>query len=65
MPDILRYFEYMHLRHENLRQISGEFYSLAHLLQDKLPESEQKQVMFQKLLEAKDAAVRAALEDGQ
>lgn len=56
---MLKYFKYDHLP-DHLQPVSKPFYELASHI-DTLCEGSQKQVAFQKLLEAKDAAVRAAL----
>lgn len=63
---ILRYFTFDHLK-EPLREVSGRFAGLALALDSGLPDGPEKSVALRKLLEAKDAAVRAALdlvEDG-
>jgi hypothetical protein len=61
MPrEILRYFDYDHLP-EKLAKVSRPFYDLAMDIDDNLPESAESTVALRKLLEAKDAAVRAAL----
>jgi ferritin-like protein len=57
---VLQFFAYDHLPPE-LAQISKHFYELAHHLHDYLPHNSQSYMMLQKLLEAKDCAVRAAL----
>lgn len=57
---ILRWFEYGHLP-PHLQVISAPFYGLAHQLADDLPNSAELTVSLRKLLEAKDAAVRASL----
>lgn len=57
---MLKYFEYSHLP-EHLARVSKPFFDLAFILEETLPACEQKTLMFQKLLEAKDCAVRAAL----
>lgn len=56
----LKYFEYKHLPAE-LRVVSAQFYNLALFIVNEVQDSEQRQIALQKLLEAKDAAVRAAL----
>jgi len=56
---ILRYFAYDHLP-ENLKAISSWFATLALAVLD-LPRNAERTVALRKLLEAKDAAVRAAL----
>jgi hypothetical protein len=56
---ILRFFEYMHLP-PDLRDVSAPFGELAQVIM-KLPRSAERTVALRKLLESKDAAVRAAL----
>ena len=58
--EILRFFSFEHLR-EPLRSVSEPFHALAHDLVQKLPRCAERSVALRKLLEAKDAAVRAAL----
>lgn len=58
---ILRYFDYAHLP-ENLQEPSRLFCEMAWLLETNLPAGPEKSVAFRKLLEAKDAAVRASLD---
>lgn len=57
---ILRFFNYGHLPH-NLACVSAPFYELAHELAASLEPSAETSVALRKLLESKDAAVRAAL----
>lgn len=59
---ILRYFQITHLPVGPLRQTAGMFTDLACLLDDHLPPGAEKAVALRKLLEAKDAAVRSALD---
>ena len=62
MPSpILRYFRFGHLP-GSLQAVSGEFYTLACSMEQMLPDGPEKSVCLRKLLEAKDAAVRAALD---
>lgn len=61
---ILRYFEYGHLK-TPLREVSEKFGRLANELEDELPAGAEKSTALRKLLEAKDAAVRAALDSAQ
>lgn len=56
---ILRFFRYEHLPLP-LRTVSAKFADLACQLMD-LPRSAERTVALRKLLESKDAAVRAAL----
>jgi hypothetical protein len=58
---ILSKFKYEHLP-PNLQEISKPFGELACLVADTAPQSLETPVALRKLLEAKDAAVRAALE---
>lgn len=58
---ILRFFGHDHLP-EPLRLVSSGFADLAVVMDDFLPDGPEKSVMLRKLLEAKDAAVRAALD---
>ena len=59
---ILRYFAYEHLTRESLRETSRLFHDLAHGLDSRLPDGPEKSVALRKLLESKDAAVRATLD---
>lgn len=58
---ILRYFEFTHLP-SPLLDVSLHFSELAHRMSSWLPDGSEKSVALRKLLEAKDAAVRAALD---
>lgn len=58
---ILRYFTYAHLP-EQLQSISKLFSDLAYDLELRLPPGPEKSTALRKLLEGKDAAVRAALD---
>ena len=58
---ILRYFEFGHLP-EHLRAVSAPFADLATQLDASLPAGPELSVALRKLLESKDAAVRAALD---
>lgn len=60
-PEILRYFAYAHLP-EPLRTVSARFAELAHSVADYLPPGDERKVALRKLLQSKDAAVRAALD---
>lgn len=57
---ILKFFAYSHLP-EHLQAISKPFGELAQQCADRSPDSPETTVALRKLLEAKDAAVRAAL----
>lgn len=59
--DILRYFAFAHLP-ERLQGVSRPFYELAHEVTQRAPDNPETLVALRKLLEAKDAAVRAALD---
>lgn len=58
---ILRFFGYDHLLHE-LQMVSAPFGLLAHRVVATLPPGPERSVCLRKLLEAKDCAVRAAME---
>jgi hypothetical protein len=55
---ILRYFHYAHLP-EALQAASKPFCDLAEMIVTTLPRNAERTVALRKLLEAKDAAVRA------
>ncbi len=57
---MLRWFVFDHLP-DHLQEVSLSFYQLAHHLVRELPRSPERTVALRKLLESKDAAVRAAL----
>ena len=55
---MLKFFAFGHLR-PDLQRISQPFFDLAHLLALTVPAGPERTVALRKLLEAKDAAVRA------
>jgi hypothetical protein len=57
---ILRFFAYEHLP-PHLAEVSRPFCELAHQIAETLPPSAETSVALRKLLEAKDAAVRATI----
>lgn len=57
---VLKYFAYAHLPH-HLQMVSMAFHTLANEVANRAPNSPETTVALRKLLEAKDAAVRAAL----
>jgi hypothetical protein len=57
---MLRWFAYAHLP-ERLQPVSQPFHALAYDLVHLLPRNPERTVALRKLLESKDAAVRAAL----
>lgn len=57
---ILQFFAYAHLP-DRLQQVSIPFAELAEEIVGTLPRNPERTVALRKLLEAKDAAVRAAL----
>lgn len=61
MYPILRYFEYEHLS-QLLQDVSKPFCDLAHMMALELPYNPETSSCLRKLLEAKDCAVRAALD---
>lgn len=61
MPSpILKFFEYSHLP-DKLKSVSAPICELAIKMDAELPDGAEKSVGLRKLLEAKDALVRAAL----
>jgi len=62
MPNesIMQFFTYQHLP-EELRVVSKPFGDLAQLVVESLPPNRERSKALDKLLEAKDAAVRAHL----
>lgn len=58
---ILKYFKYEHLP-EHLQTVSKPIGDLARHYDESLPDSAEKTTGLRKLLEAKDALVRAALD---
>jgi hypothetical protein len=59
MERMLKLFAYQHLQREDLLTVSRHFYDLAHQLVMDVPAGQERTVSLRKLLEAKDAAVRA------
>ena len=57
---IMQFFQYEHLP-EKLKEVSKPFCELARHVEETIPGSAEKTVSLRKILEAKDAAVRAAL----
>lgn len=57
---IMKFFKYDHLP-EHLQVVSRPFGELAQHIQSRLPRNPERTVALRKLLEAKDAAVRASL----
>lgn len=57
---IMQFFTFEHLKPE-LQGVSEPFLALAQEITEKLPKNPERTVALRKLLEAKDAAVRAAL----
>ena len=63
MPNpIMKHFEYAHLP-PFLQEVSKPVGELAKLMDETLPDCAEKSVGLRKLLEAKDALVRAKLEE--
>lgn len=60
VDSVLRFFHYSHLP-ERLQAASRPFCALARHIVDTTPRNPERTVALRKLLEAKDAAVRAAL----
>lgn len=69
IENVLRFFKYTHLRaaehgKSDLRAMSAKFAELAETVADANPDDAETTVALRKLLEAKDAAVRAQLSKG-
>lgn len=60
LEPMLQFFTYAHLP-KHLQAVSRPFGELAATLVDTLPQNPERHVALRKLLEAKDAAVRALL----
>lgn len=60
MEPIMQFFAFAHLP-AHLQEISKPFGELAQALVDTLPRNPERTVALRKLLESKDAAVRAKL----
>ena len=60
MQYLMQFFTYDHLP-PNLQEVSKPFGELANWIMANLPENPQRTMALNKLLEAKDAAVRAKL----
>lgn len=58
---LMRYFEYHHLP-QKLQHVSRHFAVAADVVLNLLPEGPEKTACLRKLLEAKDCAVRSALD---
>jgi hypothetical protein len=56
---MLKHFDYEHLAREDLKAVSRRFRDLAHVLVKLVPAGPERTVSLRKLLESKDAAVRA------
>lgn len=59
----MQFFDYVHLP-PHLQAVSQQFHSLAWWVFQALPPNAERAVALRKLLEAKDAAVRACLLQG-
>ena len=58
---IMKFFTFEHLPVGKLQETSRLFAELAQTIESSLPENAEKSVALRKILEAKDAAVRACL----
>lgn len=56
--EILKFFKWQHLP-LHLQLVSKPFSDMADLIIERLPDNEERTVALRKLLESKDAAVRA------
>ena len=55
----IEHFAYKHIPNEELQAFSKNFHDLAEKLIAEVPDGRSKEISLEKLLEAKDAAVRA------
>jgi hypothetical protein len=60
-PEILKFFRWQHLP-EYLQLVSKPFSDMADLIVERLPDNKERTVALRKLLESKDAAVRALVQ---
>lgn len=60
---MMKWFEYAHLP-EHLQAVSKRFFSIANFVTENCEPGPERTVALRKLLEAKDAAVRAKLHPG-
>jgi len=60
---VLKFFAFAHLP-EHLRGVSANFHNLATLIVEEIEPGPERTVALRKLLEAKDAAVRATVHPG-
>ena len=58
---IMPFFEFNHLPEGEMRDTSERFHTLAHDLDSTLPDGAEKATALRKVLEGKDAAVRAVM----
>jgi hypothetical protein len=61
--EILKWFKFDHLRSESARKVSSGFAQLAHSIVSICAPGPERTVALRKLLEAKDAAVRAKMDE--
>ena len=61
LPEILQFFAYEHLTSDYLKSVSQPFGEAARKLVASVADSAERSAALRRLLEAKDAAVRAAV----
>lgn len=61
---MLKWFDFAHLP-KHLQSISEKFCDLAVFINEEIPTGPERAVALRKLLEAKDAAVRAVVHPGE
>lgn len=61
---MVKWFDYEHLNSEQLRDMSRNFQVLAHAIIHGVEPGPERTVALRKLLEAKDAAIRALVHPG-
>ena len=60
---LLRWFTSDHMKPGKTKEVAEEFEDFANWMAETLPNSAERSTALRKLLESKDAAVRAALEE--
>lgn len=59
----MNFFNYKHLPEGKNKDVSMQFNRIANYINDNLPSGSEKSTALRKILEAKDSAVRSALEE--
>lgn len=65
MTTTIQFFNYDHLPHNRMREVSQQIAGLARYLEENIPESPEKSAGMRHLLEAKDCFVRSVIEPSE